>query len=92
MGIFIVRGGRVVRGIGILGSRDEEIGRVFEERVSNAEVIGIEEIVGCGIKECEDIGAVWGSNDIGEIGEVGGGILIDMFCDVKQVPLVAEII
>ena len=64
MGIFIVRGGRVVGGIGILGSRDEGIGRGFDARVSREEVIGMEEVTGCGIKECENIGAAWGSNDI----------------------------
>ena len=64
MVIFIVRGGRVVEGMGVSGVRDEEKGRGFVARVSKEEVIVIEEITGCGIKECEDIGSVWDSNDI----------------------------
>ena len=89
VGIFIVRGERVVGCIGILGAKYEEIGRGFDVRVSKEEVTGIKEITCCGIKESKNVGAVWGFNDIGEIGEVGG-IIIVMFCDVEGVPLVVE--
>ena len=66
------------------------MGRELDARVSREEVIGIEEVASCGIKECEETGAMWGSNDTDGIGEVEGGMIIGMFCNCKGVPLVVE--
>ena len=82
----------MVGSMGILGVKYEEIGRGLDAKVLMEEVIGIEEVAGCGIKKCEDIGSIWGSNDIEGIGEVEGEMIIGMFCDAEGVPLVAEMI
>ena len=90
MGTFMLRDGITVKDVGIIDARDEKMEVGTDVIDSGGEVVGMEDVSSCGIKECEDVEVVCSPNGVKIIGEVERGIEIGMFCDTKGVPLVAE--
>ena len=58
MGISILRGGIMVEGVGIIGVGGEEIEVGMGVETSGEEIVGMERVSSCGIKECGDIGVI----------------------------------
>ena len=85
----MLRDGIIVEDVGIIDARDEEMEVGIDVMGSRGEVVGMEELSSCGIKECEDV-VVCSPNGVEIIGEVERGIEIGVFCDTKGVPLVTK--
>ena len=58
--------------------------------VSREEIVGIEGVSTCGIKECWDVEVVWSPDEVKRKSEVGRGIEIGASYGTKYIPLVAE--
>ena len=76
MWIFTLIGEIIIGGVGIIGSRDEEVGVRIGAEVSGEEIVEIEGIPSCGkAPSCGktkfgDVGVVWSSHEVERIGEV----------------------